>query len=1025
MLDSQQVVAPLAFGLAENIDDRHAPFGTLVEANNVRWQKSSRLEKRRGIASISSAIVGGGNLSAGVRLIGGEKLRVFDGADVYDRTDAGWVRLLSASSRFAATWRVQADTIEGISSCDSTIVGTRTVTAWCTGNAGAWRNGQPNDGTRGGTIYVRENDTDTGAVLATDRRLVTSVHSPRFRLLAVSGGWALIHATRDTVGGPGTGIRIMVTTDTAQTSAHVASSAIATDPTFVGLDAVAVSATDFVVAHTTDPGIRVARYQISAGVPTLVASVTLDATAFATAFAVAGLDGENVFVSWLDLNTSTTRWATLSAATLAVQTAPASMAMPGSPNGDDSTLGACRLGFNSFALVASTYTAPLRSGRTQVFFVAAGVVTKGREQVNLMAVSRPFLLGGKVLLAASTSLYSGSNPQGESFVVDVSYDGTTDDSFPVVVKTSTLDGSVWANGFVSSVRSSAEVVSANIPFASSIGAGLSASRTGAYILSVLSGTSLPSSHMQSASIASIESVVASGHLSFLDSGGIETYGFPTGPNVSNVSSATTGGTIEIGSYLYGVTQEKRSAKGTLFRSSVSVNALPVAMTTATSSAVVEFTTATLGRSPIASSRSQTVLYRSVKNGSVLQRAGVEPAHRIKQDAANSYVIWPSTIFDSFSDTAGVIPLAKQPALYTSGGELEDFSPPSASLVVSHQNRLWVVTAGGKQLWFSKDWTENPGIAPGFHPVQRLDFDDSITGLATLDDKLVAFSATGIRVIYGQGPAPTGDGSSLASQEVQSEVGCTQPRSVVSTEFGIVFRSERGLSLLLRSLEVVEFGRPIQDVLRQYPVVVAATVLPADSEIRFALQTANRSASMVAVYNTAEKQWSTFTYANGIPIADAILFGGKYTILFGSGVVAVESSSSSLDDGAYVSSRIVTSWINAGGPLAYQSVRNFAAQGASRTPHRLQIGIGFEGDPAFVQTKLFATGSPVTISDDTLEAFEISVGTKRKCQMIRFSIEDLPPVGGELGNGRGFVFDSIGIDVARKRGFRARKEGTVG
>jgi hypothetical protein len=63
---------------------------------------------------------------------------------------------------------------------------------------------------------------------------------------------------------------------------------------------------------------------------------------------------------------------------------------------------------------------------------------------------------------------------------------------------------------------------------------------------------------------------------------------------------------------------------------------------------------------------------------------------------------------------------------------------------------------------------------------------------------------------------------------------------------------------------------------------------------------------------------------------------------------------------------------------------------------------------------FPALSAVTSVGD--EQLEVTIGTRRKCQAIRFRIQDATPSAGTLGIGRGPAFDMFGIEVGSKRGF---------
>jgi hypothetical protein len=96
------------------------------------------------------------------------------------------------------------------------------------------------------------------------------------------------------------------------------------------------------------------------------------------------------------------------------------------------------------------------------------------------------------------------------------------------------------------------------------------------------------------------------------------------------------------------------------------------------------------------------------------------------------------------------------------------------------------------------------------------------------------------------------------------------------------------------------------------------------------------------------------------------------------------------------------------------VRTFAIHGQSHTDHDLTVSVGFDSDTSYPQTGTWLAETPVTTVG--VEECSLTIGTRRKCNAIRFKVVDATPTSGTVGTGRGPAFDMMGIEVGAKRGF---------
>jgi len=423
------------------------------------------------------------------------------------------------------------------------------------------------------------------------------------------------------------------------------------------------------------------------------------------------------------------------------------------------------------------------------------------------------------------------------------------------------------------------------------------------------------------------------------------------------------------------------------------------------------------------------MYRTTIGGtSPLYRLTVDPNVNVAWNAPNiSPVTFTDTTTDTDIDTASTAlysrttTLSSRATLYTTGGILESRQPPSMLNVIAHKGRLFGIDGSKRAIWYTKSYADDPTIAPEFNESLRFVFDDDLTGLASIDDKLIVFSRTRIWYLPGDGPAANGLLSDYPTPiGIQTDAGCINPRSISSTPTGVYYQSDRGIYLLSRGLEVTWIGRQVRNSLASYPEITSAVQCPQQNVVRFTCYNTARTASLVLVYDYSENQWATAKYyvdgVYGGPIADSCLWQGVWTVLSAGGVVYQEDSTTHLDAGAYyVPMTLETSWISSSGPLSFSSFRQMTLHGTSNTAHDLTISVGFDSDTSYPQVANFNSLSAVTAVGD--EVAQITIGTRRKCQVIRFRISDATPTGGgAVGIGKGPSFDAFGVEVGIKTGF---------
>lgn len=208
-------------------------------------------------------------------------------------------------------------------------------------------------------------------------------------------------------------------------------------------------------------------------------------------------------------------------------------------------------------------------------------------------------------------------------------------------------------------------------------------------------------------------------------------------------------------------------------------------------------------------------------------------------------------------------LYRQPG--TAGTALDRYAPPASTFSCSHKDRLFMVEALGKRVFYSSFYVDSE--APWFNPnffIQPHGGSGPITGLASMDGRLFIFKRDAIFVVDGDGPPENGGNGSEFSPptRLSSEFGCINGRSICVTPEGVVYRSNRGIELLTRSLAVKWIGDRVQNTVRSYPGTEGA-VLDKDSRVRIFISDSDGSQVPVTgvevIYDLSSDCWSTSKY----------------------------------------------------------------------------------------------------------------------------------------------------------------------
>jgi hypothetical protein len=996
-------------GLEEGTDPKTQPVGALLAALNCRMDKARRIHKRWGTAGYETAIVGGGNISAGARLVelSDGNIGLIDGTNLYTWVDdpEQW-KLVDRVCPLRVTRRPHIDNAASVAAMDHAVSANLLVSVWSLPDS------TYGVGTTDVPVFFQVVDTATNDIVYPPTQLTSTGHRPRvviFNGKAVfvwnnsSGELAyrdltLSSLTLGTAGTLDTGLATGGSLDV-----HVAGSTLyAVYKLGAGANRTRIQGFD-------------TSYASSIG-PTDVGLTTQ------SGYRLHVTSGENAYV--LASDSAGAHLYTLDPATLTVTAGPTtvlasagSMFATGAFVARESST-TCLVGASE---LESMNGLSVRRATTMVVNGSTHAITANttRRTNHVQWQSEPFQVSSRWYAVAQTFAGSTSSSEAPSDVL-------------LEIRTSAYSAAVATHAHVGTLENqtagqsggetayTTPVDSNGVAWVASqfrrderddqfkpIGVNMNRVTTGGDIFR-------PLRNGRVTMLVGAAPIVADGYTT-------APYGFIHGPRIGTITWSGAGGSVTAGAYQYAAYYVRQGPDGVLQRSGVA----NIATTTAgaTDTGTIPFATSCVdaklseqtGFSNTASPV-RILAHRTEDDGSVLYMLAFEPSHNVVTSSPTTAVV---TLTDTRADSsiAGAsvtVALSSRPTLYTDT-ELDDLPPPAATTGTVHRNRFWLISADESTVWVSKDASEDLSIAPGFNEALTLQFASRKRALASLDDKLVAFGDDDIDIVHGDGPDSNGDNNTWSISRLQTDVGCVNPRSVVVTPFGVIFESRRGLEMLDRGLNVSPVGQAIEDQLASYPTITSAVLVAEESEVRFTCNNTAGTSGIVIVWDYYNKFWHTRKYNDVLgtdntstPFVDAALIGGEYHLLTSGGILYREDKDTYLDAGSVWAERDVQlAWIAPGGPNAWHRFRRWQVLGTNVGNHDLKLSVARDYATSWEQDNTFAAQTTPTTIGPTQQARITPQYQKATAQRLR--LQDLTPTTGTVGEGPGPIWEAVTLE----------------
>lgn len=483
-------------------------------------------------------------------------------------------------------------------------------------------------------------------------------------------------------------------------------------------------------------------------------------------------------------------------------------------------------------------------------------------------------------------------------------------------------------------------------------------------------------------------IVANGSTMMYDGQTVVEQGFHIFPeNVTGAVSVAAASQLSTGLYGYQVVYQWIDANGQIYQSAPS----PVLSVSVTAGSQITLTIPTLR---ISGKGDVTIaIYRTQANDSVYFRLDTE---RFNAYPINSSLIANTiTIADGTADSQ----IVGNEQLYTLG-EIENIAPPCTSVITNFKERAVLFPSDNRNsFWYSKQ------IVPG-SPVE---FNDTfvqnvntvggnlITG-APMDDKLVLYKQASVYYMIGSGPAASGANNDFSEPIlVTTDCGAVDINSIVPMPMGHMFKSEKGIYLLDRSLNAQYIGADVESY-NQYNVLTAK-LIPGTTQVRFSL-----SSGDVLMFDYFYNQWAVFPALNSI---SDCLFQRKHTFLRSDGTIYQETPSQYLDGILPVLMSFATSWIKLAGLQGYQRAYFCYILGNYISAHQLQLSLysNFSSTPD-------QTNTITPDASDFLENWRLFF-TDQRCQSFQVALQEV--YGGTPG--AAFTLSGLNLIAGMKSPFR--------
>ncbi len=418
--------------------------------------------------------------------------------------------------------------------------------------------------------------------------------------------------------------------------------------------------------------------------------------------------------------------------------------------------------------------------------------------------------------------------------------------------------------------------------------------------------------------------------------------------VASSLAVSVGGNLTVSStYSYRIYYEWTNARGQRVRS------LALTLTAATNATdkTVTITLQTLthgrmqGRSPVS-----IVVYRSLANRTDFH-------HRVSSSnptvgGNNGYVANitnANTV--SFVDVLSDVNAEQQEIDYISEGETDHFAFDAPAVVAAVGNRVFCGGGGrfpnrpqfsllrrdGRPVETNDTWTVS----------EFPEFGGALTGFSDMNGVPLAFKERAIYAIEGNGPTnQRGALNDYRASAITTDVGCTDPKSLVQIPPGIMFKSAKGVYLLDQSLNLEYIGAMVEKYNGQ--TITGAEVIPDTNMVVFITES-----GVALMYDYYYKEWGVYTNHEGKASA---VTNTDYAYLRNNGELYIRDESLYADAGIPYGLHFKTAPLHLEDTVqGFDKMVKFQVLGEYASDHTLEVALYYNRDREPYQTMTFKPG----------------------------------------------------------------------
>jgi len=387
-----------------------------------------------------------------------------------------------------------------------------------------------------------------------------------------------------------------------------------------------------------------------------------------------------------------------------------------------------------------------------------------------------------------------------------------------------------------------------------------------------------------------------------------------------------------------------------------------------------------------------VLYRTQNNQTIF--------YRVSSLTSLTYND-PTSDFVAITDTLPDEAIVGNEQLYTTGGEVDNISPPAISALVSFKNRaLYLSPENPFQFGYSKQAL--PGVPVEFSSLlfnQNVDQKiGRLSAIGTMDDKIIIFGPTNKFYVVGDGPSPNGLNDDFTEAiRIAGTTGCTNQASILELPIGLVYQDPlKGIWLLDRSFQERYIGADVREF-NSYQVT-SAQLFENSNRAIFTLSNGTN-----LVYDYYVNQWETDIYASGA--VDSCIFENDLIYIQSDGLEFEQTPGVFTDNGSLIPLGFKTGWLSFAGIEGFQRVWELQILGSYKSPHTLNINIYVDFSTTIAETIVI----PV-LTDPGLYSFRVNLKVQ-KCQSMQIELTETQ--SGTIGEG--FSLSSMAFRVGVKAG----------